>query len=535
MANAPSMYTREEEEGWVGGGGGLGRRRRRVGSEEEEGWVGGGGGLGRRRRRVGSEEEEGWVGGGGGGLGRRRRRVGSEEEEGWVGGGGGLGRVGGGGGLGRRKRRVWSEEGGGSRVRGGRRVGRRREEGRRMEEGWLEEGGGSAGGGGRIGPEEGRVSGRRRGSIGPEEGEDRAGGEGGSGWRRGSLGSGDCLPLGEDKVPVPVPSSSSLPTSFKSPLPLSSVYICNRLGDYHPHATTGDDETAEGEHSPEGFFKSGVVTAVSGVIVTGMERSVKSVIITSNGDDISKNIAYHLAKYGCRLVLMGDEVPLRSIAKEIMEALKGSSSIEVIGLDMSDHRAITFEEAVDKACKRLGALDAFVNCYIAEGEMQEALDMPEDEFKKTTQIHFMSPWFLAVAVGKKMRDFGSGGSIIFLSTIIGAERGLYPGAAAFGSCLAGIKQLVRTLALEVGKYKIRVNAIARGLHVDDKFPLSVGKEKAMKSTKDVMPLLRWLDVEKDLHSTVHYLVGDESGYLTGTTIFVDGGQSLVRPRMRSFM
>jgi NAD(P)-dependent dehydrogenase (short-subunit alcohol dehydrogenase family) len=86
--------------------------------------------------------------------------------------------------------------------------------------------------------------------------------------------------------------------------------------------------------------------------------------------------------------------------------------------------------------------------------------------------------------------------------------------------------------MELGKHKIRVNAACRGLHLQDKFPVSVGKEKA---TAEVMPLRRWLDPEKDLASTVLYLVGDESRYMTGTTIFVDGAQSIVRPRLRSFM
>ena len=89
--------------------------------------------------------------------------------------------------------------------------------------------------------------------------------------------------------------------------------------------------------------------------------------------------------------------------------------------------------------------------------------------------------------------------------------------------------------MELGKHKIRVNAACRGLHLQDKFPISVGKEKAEKATAEVMPLRRWLDPEKDLASTVLYLVGDESRYMTGTTIFVDGAQSIVRPRMRSFM
>lgn len=90
-------------------------------------------------------------------------------------------------------------------------------------------------------------------------------------------------------------------------------------------------------------------------------------------------------------------------------------------------------------------------------------------------------------------------------------------------------------AMELGKHKIRVNAVCRGLHLRDKFPLSVGKEKAEKATGEVMPLRRWLDPEKDLASTVLYLVGDESRYMTGTTVYVDGAQSIVRPRMRSFM
>lgn len=89
--------------------------------------------------------------------------------------------------------------------------------------------------------------------------------------------------------------------------------------------------------------------------------------------------------------------------------------------------------------------------------------------------------------------------------------------------------------MDVGKYKIRVNAIARGLHLEDGYPISVGKERAKRLVKDAAPLERWLDAKNDLASTVIYLISDGSRYMTGTTIFVDGAQSLVRPRMRSYM
>jgi len=75
--------------------------------------------------------------------------------------------------------------------------------------------------------------------------------------------------------------------------------------------------------------------------------------------------------------------------------------------------------------------------------MQDPLQLPEEEFKKIIRINFLSAWFLLKTVGVKMRDGRRGGSIVFLTSIIGSERGLYQGAAAYGSCSAGVQQLVR--------------------------------------------------------------------------------------------
>lgn len=266
-----------------------------------------------------------------------------------------------------------------------------------------------------------------------------------------------------------------------------------------------------------------------------MENPGKRVLLTASGDEISKGIAYHLAKTGCRLVLAGDKNVVSSMAREISGSLKGINQVEFVGLNMEEDTEANFDEAVDIAWKLFGMLDAFVNCYVYEGKNQEPLSITEDEYKKTVKVNVMAPWFLLKAVAKRMRDSKSGGSIIFLTSIIGAERGLYPGAAAFGSCMASIQQLVRLSAMEIGKHNIRVNGIARGLHLNDEYPMTIGREKAEKATADVMPLRRWLDPKNDLASTVLYLVSDDSRYMTGTTIFVDGAQSLVRPRLRSFM
>ncbi|KAL3813847.1 hypothetical protein ACJIZ3_015115 [Penstemon smallii] len=155
-----------------------------------------------------------------------------------------------------------------------------------------------------------------------------------------------------------------------------------------------------------------------------MENPGKKVLLTSNGDEISLNIAHHLAQRGCRLVLMGNEDQLRSAVEKIRGSLNG---VVTVGLDMEEERESAFDEAVEKAKGILGTFDAFVNCYSYEGKMQDPLALHENELKKIVKHNFMK----------------SGGSIVFLTSIIGAERGLYQGAAAYGSCLAAVQQLVR--------------------------------------------------------------------------------------------
>ncbi|XP_062105411.1 uncharacterized protein LOC133817044 [Humulus lupulus] len=261
----------------------------------------------------------------------------------------------------------------------------------------------------------------------------------------------------------------------------------------------------------------------------------KRVLVTCSEDEVSLNIAFHLARRGCRLVLMGNESFLESIAQKIVCSVKGAGPVEVVGLDMEEEKETSFVEAVDKACNTLGHLDAFVHSYMYEGKSQNHLEVTESEFQKIVKINFMAPWYLLNAVGRRMRDNKSGGSIVLLTSIVGAERGIYAGAAAYASCAAGLQQLVRASAMDIGRYKIRVNAIARGLHIEDEYLKSVGKERAEKLVKEGAPLERWLDPKTDVVSTIIYLISDGSRYMTGTTIFVDGAQSLTRPRMRSYM
>lgn len=81
------------------------------------------------------------------------------------------------------------------------------------------------------------------------------------------------------------------------------------------------------------------------------------------------------------------------------------------------------------------------------GEVQDFLRISEDEYKKTMKVNVVTPFLLMKAIARRFQGTKSGGSVVFLTQIIGAERGLYPGAAAYGTSLGAIHQLVRVSML----------------------------------------------------------------------------------------
>jgi len=178
-----------------------------------------------------------------------------------------------------------------------------------------------------------------------------------------------------------------------------------------------------------------------------------------------------------RLVMMGNEGSLRSIVDKIRDSIEGAFPADVIALDMESDSEVAFHAAVQKAWELSGHFDAFLNSYTYQGlicflffttlplmllcvdhsfiqqsfflagKVQDILQVSQDEFHRITKINLTAPWFLLKAVATRMKDHGSGGSIVFMATIASGERALYPGADAYASTSAAIHQLVRVCIL----------------------------------------------------------------------------------------
>ncbi|CAL5212114.1 unnamed protein product [Lathyrus oleraceus] len=125
-----------------------------------------------------------------------------------------------------------------------------------------------------------------------------------------------------------------------------------------------------------------------------------------------------------------------------------------------------------------------------------------------------------------MHDSNRKGSIINISSISGLERGQLPGATAYASSKAGVNMLTKVMALELGRYKIRVNSISPGIFKSEMTENLMKKDWLNNVVIKTVPLKSYGTSDPALTSIVRYLIHDSSEYVTGNIFIVDAGATL---------
>lgn len=271
-------------------------------------------------------------------------------------------------------------------------------------------------------------------------------------------------------------------------------------------------------------------------------RGKRALIITPPTGDEGFSAAHALVTHGCRIVLAGDAARLREISHKLFASFDDKHThkinpedVQVVDVDLHTSTQHSVDAAVEVAWHALGGLDLLLCFSTFTGPLTPFLETSAQQLEAAVSVNFKCAYLFSIAVAKRMQQAGGGGSIVFITSIIGTERGLFPGVAIAGASIAAVNYLTRAMAMELGKHRIRVNAIARGLLESDALLKLMNRDIVKKEGERVVPLRRWVDEEKDLIAMILYLAGDTSSFITGTVVFVDGGQSLVRPRMRSFL
>ncbi len=247
---------------------------------------------------------------------------------------------------------------------------------------------------------------------------------------------------------------------------------------------------------------------------TKFDLNGKVAIVTGGGRGIGKAIALSLAEAGAKVVVCSrTQKEIEEVAAEISR--KGGKALS-LAVDLTANEQL--ENLVNTAVKEFGRIDILVN-NAARSFLRSLLDLREDGWDKVFNTNVKAVWLLSRLVARKMVEQKSG-RIINITTV-GAEKAEL-GMAAYGCSKAALKMLTRCMAREWAQFGINVNAVGPGLtRTDFSKPIWSNPEVA-KHVAMAIPKGRLAEPE-EIVGAVLFLASDAAGFITGQSIYVDGG------------
>jgi len=241
----------------------------------------------------------------------------------------------------------------------------------------------------------------------------------------------------------------------------------------------------------------------------------KVAIVTGAAQGIGKEIALLLARSGARTVIIDVSDKIFDVMKEI-EAF-GQDSL-AIKCDVSNGEEV--KNAVKEVIGRFGRIDILVN-NAGIYPFKQFTEMTERDWDKVLNVNLKGVFHFTRFVLPKMMEQRKG-KIINIASVAGSVVG-FPNLAHYSASKAGIVGFTKALALEVAQYNINVNAISPG-PILTPGTKALGKETYEQIRKSI-PLGRWGKPE-DVANLVLFLASDESGFITGQNIVIDGGYTI---------
>ena len=247
---------------------------------------------------------------------------------------------------------------------------------------------------------------------------------------------------------------------------------------------------------------------------TEYDLTGKVAIVTGGGKGIGRAIALELARAGASVVVASrTEAELEAVAEEIRGA--GGTALAV-ATDLTISEQI--ESLVAVTIREFGRVDILVN-NAARSYMRPLLDFKEEGWNRIFDTNCKGAFLLSRAVAKKM--IGQGGGKIINITTVGAERGGV-GLGVYHASKAALKMLTMCMAAEWAPYNINVNAVGPGLtRTEFSRPIWDHPERA-KEYLTAVPKGRVAEPE-EIAGAVLFLASDDSNFITGQSIYVDGG------------
>lgn len=246
----------------------------------------------------------------------------------------------------------------------------------------------------------------------------------------------------------------------------------------------------------------------------------KVAVITGGSGAIGRATAKLFLTEGARVVLVDiNEETLKEASEEL-----NNENLSFVKADVT--KAEDVKGYVKHTVDKFGKIDVFFNNAGIEGVVKPIADYPEEEFDKLVSINIKGVWLGMKYVLPEMND---GGSIINTSSVAGLMG--TANMSAYITSKHAVIGLTRTIALEAAPRKIRVNSIHPS-PVDNRMMRSLEEgfapgqgESAKQGFESMIPLGRYA-TDDDIANGVLFLASDDSKFITGTKLIVDGGMTM---------
>ena len=233
----------------------------------------------------------------------------------------------------------------------------------------------------------------------------------------------------------------------------------------------------------------------------------KTALLTGGGRGIGQAIASGLTKAGASVAIFE-----KNIEQNILP-----DKIKIYTVDLIKH--IDLEQHFNDFINDFGAINILINnAGITKSSPSE--NYSENDWKTTLDINLSSIFLMCQLAGRKMIQQEIGGSIINVTSIGGSQG--FPNNPAYCASKGGVRQLTKALALDWGKYGIRVNNLVPG-YTHTPMNQKSWEDKNLRQERATHAMLgRWAEPE-DMIGAAIFLASDASSYVTGSDLYVDGG------------
>lgn len=243
--------------------------------------------------------------------------------------------------------------------------------------------------------------------------------------------------------------------------------------------------------------------------------SGKTAVVTGASQSIGLASARALADDGATVVIMGRGETGLMRARDALRAQTPDARIEMFVGNACNENEV--KAALQYAHGLAGRLDILVPT-VGGGVMQPILMRDVDSVRQELEVNYVSV-FLMVRHGVPLLEHG--GSIVCISTV--AVNQPFFGLGLYGAAKAAVERLVRAAAFELGGANIRINAVRPGMTVPKEVLADPERAAGYQAIASETPLGR-VGIPEDIARVVRFLAGPESGWVTGQSFSVDGGQ-----------